>query len=451
MLSETYPHSELDGPVLRIGRAYTPRWTCVKSGLDEAGSELAGADLKLFPRFSADQVTTALKDTPVVMVTGPRQCGKTTLVREFSDSHRYITLDDDTVMAAARSDPGGFVRGVDRVIVDEVQRVPDLLRAIKKSVDVDRRPGRFLLTGSANVLTLPQVSESLAGRMQVVDLLPLSRAEIRRKRPSFLEKALAGKLVRPLEVMIGDDLSRAVLIGGYPEMLRRKDPERRRAWARDYVNAIVQRDVRDIADLEKLDQVPRLLRVLAHHSGQLTNFTQIGGQIGLDDKTTRKYVTVLEQLLLVRRLEPWFRNRLKRLVKTPKLHFIDSGLLAAVVATTEERIAKDRSAFGALLETFVFSEVTKQAAWLAEACKLYHYRDKDQDEVDIIVESEGGGIVGIEVKAAATVNASDFRGLRKLAETCREDFKIGIVLYDAELTVPFGEQMFAAPMSCLWA
>jgi predicted AAA+ superfamily ATPase len=406
--------------------------------------------IRLFPRFSVDQVKTALIDTPVVMVTGPRQCGKTTLVRGFT-SHRYITLDDDTVLEAARGDPSGFVRGLDHAIVDEVQRAPDILRAIKKTIDVDRRPGRFLLTGSANVLTLPQVSESLAGRMQVVNLLPLSRAEIREKRPTFLQKAMAGRVAKTTETLIGDDLVNAVFTGGYPEMIRRRDRQRRRAWARGYVNAIVQRDVRDIAELERMDQMPRLLKVLAHHSGQLTNFTQIGGQIGLDDKTTRKYVAILEQLFLVRRVEPWFRNRLKRLVKTPKLHFLDSGLLAAILGTTEERIGKDRSVFGPLLETFVFAEVTKQVDWLAETCRLYHYRDKDQDEVDIIVEGEGGDVVGIEVKAAATVTVGDFKGLRKLSAACGEDFKLGVVLYDAEQTVPFGERMFAVPISCLWA
>ena len=384
------------------------------------------------------------------MVTGPRQCGKTTLVRGFT-SHRYITLDDDTVLEAARGDPSGFVRGLDQAIVDEVQRAPDLLRAIKKTIDVDRRPGRFLLTGSANLLTLPQVSESLAGRMQVVNLLPLSRAEIGEKKPTFLQKAMAGRVAKTAEYLIGDDLVDAVFTGGYPEMIQRRDRQRRRAWARGYVNAIVQRDVRDIAELEKMDQMPRLLKVLGHHSGQLTNFTQIGGQIGLDDKTTRKYVAVLEQLFLVRRLEPWFRNWLKRLVKTPKLHFLDSGLLAAILGTTEERIGKDRSVFGPLLETFVFAEVMKQVDWLAETCRLYHYRDKDQDEVDIIVEGEGGDVVGIEVKAAATVTARDFKGLRKLSAASGKDFKLGVVLYDAEQTVPFGERMFAVPISCLWA
>ena len=405
----------------------------------------------LFPRFSAELVTTALKDTPVVMVTGPRQSGKTTLVRDLVAGNReFITLDDDTLLAAARSDPTGMVRALDRTTIDEVQRVPDLLRAIKKSVDDDRRAGRFLLTGSANILTLPQVSESLAGRMEVVNLLPLSRAEVRGKRSNFLKAAFDSRLVNPAEAVIGDNLVQAVLIGGYPEMLRRGDVKRRQAWARDYVKSIVQRDVRDIADIEKLDQMPRLLQVLAHHSGQLTNFTQIGGQIGFDDKTTRKYVAILEQLFLVRRVEPWFQNRLKRLIKTPKLHFIDSGLLSALLGATPERIAKDRSAFGSLLETFVISEILKQVSWFNEGCTVWHYRDKDQDEVDLVIEAGSGAMIGLEVKASATVNAGDFKGLRNLASACGDDFKLGLLVYDGERTAPFGERLFAGPVSCLW-
>jgi len=385
------------------------------------------------------------------MLIGPRQCGKTTLVRQFVDEEReYVTLDDDTVLEAARNDPAGFVRGFDLVTIDEVQRAPELLRAIKRSVDSDRRPGRFLLTGSANILTLPQVSESLAGRMEIVNLMPISRAEILSKEPTFLKVAFNGKLVKPGPGIEGDQLVHAVLVGGYPEMLRREDSRRRQAWARDYVKAIVQRDVRDIAEVEKLDQLPRLLQALAHQSGQLTNFTQIGGQIGMDDKTTRKYTGILEQLFLVQRVSPWFRNELKRLIKTPKLHFVDSGLLAALLALTAEQIAKNRSAFGAVLETFVFSEVMKQTTWSEDSYTLHHYRDKDQDEVDIVVENEQGALVGIEVKASATVHASDFKGMRKLLDICGDDLKLGLVLYDGTKIVPFGDRLFAAPISCLW-
>jgi predicted AAA+ superfamily ATPase len=414
-------------------------------------SEMASTTPALFPRFSAERVSVALKDTPVVMVIGPRQCGKTTLVRQFVNHNRiYITLDDDTVLEAARSDPTGFVRGLDQAVIDEVQRAPDLLRAIKISIDEGRRPGRFLLTGSANVLTLPQVSESLAGRMEIVTLLPLSRAEVLGRKPTFLQKAFLGELSKATEIMIGQYLVHSVLIGGYPEMLRRKDSKRRRAWARDYVNAIIQRDVRDIAQVEKLGQMPKLFNVLAHHSGQLTNFTQIGGQIGLDDKTTTKYVTILEQLFLVRRVEPWFRNKLKRLVKTPKLHFLDSGLLAEMLRTGAKHIANNRSIFGQMLETFVFSEIMKQAGWLEDNCTLHHYRDKDQDEVDIVIENDQGAVVGIEIKAGATVNVGDFKGLRKLADACGKSFRLGVVLFDEGRAVPFGDRLFAAPISCLW-
>jgi predicted AAA+ superfamily ATPase len=386
------------------------------------------------------------------MLIGPRQCGKSTLVRQLVDESReYITLDESTVLAAARSDPTGFVRGLDRVTIDEVQRAPELLRAIKKSVDEDRRPDRFLLTGSANVLTLPQVSESLAGRMEIVSLLPIARAEIEDKKPVFLESAFAGALLKPEAFVIGDELLDAVLVGGYPEMIRRENPRRRQAWARDYTKAIVERDVRDIAEIEKRDQMPRLLQVLAHHSGQLTNFTQIGGQIGIDDKTTRKYVGILEQLFLVHRVSPWFHNELKRLIKTPKLHFVDSGLLAALLGVNAEQVAKDRSCFGSLLETFIVAEVMKEMTWSDQRYALYHYRDKDQDEVDLVIGNERGALVGIEVKASATVHTSDFRGLRKLLDSCGDDMKMGIVLYDGETIVPFGNRLFAAPISCVWS
>lgn len=385
------------------------------------------------------------------MVNGPRQSGKTTLVRNVSSVKRaYFTLDDAATLKAAREDPTGFVREIDKATIDEVQHAPDLLPAIKMSVDKDRRPGRFLLTGSANIMTVPRVSESLAGRMEVVTLLPLSRAEVLGHEPTFLKKAFTGKIGAPAEPILGKQLVQVALRGGYPEMLTRKAPERRRAWAQAYIRAIVQRDIREIGSFEKLERVPRLLRVLALHSGHLTNFTQIGGQIGFDDKTTRIYVAALDHLYLVRRLEPWFRNRLNRLLKTPKLHFLDSGLLAALLGLNEARIAANRKLLGPLLETYVFSEILKQATWPGDGYSLHHYRDRDGDEVDLVAENEMGEVVGMEVKAAATVGPGDFKGLRKLADAAQKDFKLGVVFYDGDLILPFGERMFAAPMSCAW-
>ncbi len=404
-----------------------------------------------FRRFASERIHTALQDTPVVMINGPRQCGKTTLVRQFAGtSHVYITLDDDTALAAARNDPTGLMRSLDYAIIDEIQRAPELLRAIKKTVDEDRRPGRFLLTGSANVLTLPTVSESLAGRMEIINLLPLSRSEIKNKKPLFLEHAFAGKLIKPSEVLIDHALVQAVLTGGYPEMLARQDAKRRRAWQRDYLHAVLQRDVRDIAYIEKIDHLPRLLQVLAHHSGQLINFTQIGGQVGLDSKTASKYLAIFEQLFLLHRIKPWFRNEIKRVIKSPKLHFVDAGLLASLLGVTAQRIAENRTLFGPILETFIASEIMKQFTWSDEAYTLHHYRDKEQNEVDIVVENEIGEVLGIEIKASASIRADDFKGLRKLGDICQEGFKLGIIFYNGENIIPFGDRLFAAPISCLW-
>jgi predicted AAA+ superfamily ATPase len=392
-----------------------------------------------------------MADTPVVLVNGPRQCGKTTLVRTLTGPDRtYLTLDDDTTLNSVRADPTGLIRDIDEATIDEVQRAPDLLRAIKRSVDEDRRPGRFLLTGSANILTIPTVAESLAGRMEIVTLLPLAQAEIRGSESTFLNRAFTGQVATPQVKALGKDLVELVLVGGYPEMLGRNDPRRRSAWARDYIRAIVERDVRDITEIDKLEQMPQLLRALAQHAGQLTNFSQLAGQIHIDDKTARRYVGVLEQLFLVRRVEPWFRNRLKRLVKTSKLHFLDSGLLAVLVGATSDRIAGDRSLFGSLLETFAVSEILKLATWSDTVSTLHHYRDKDQVEVDIILEDDAGAIVAIEVKAAATVSAADFKGLRKIAEIAGDSFQVGMVLYDGDKVLPFGDRLFAAPLSCLW-
>ncbi len=406
----------------------------------------------MFERFVERRAEEALVDTPVVLIVGPRRAGKTTLVRKMGDAGRaYITLDDQTVLEAAQSDPAGFIRGLDKAIIDEIQRAPDLLLAIKKTVDEDYRPGRFLLTGSANVLTLPRVADSLAGRMETIRLLPLAIAEIEGRAPAFLERLFEGKLQGQKDAIVGDDLVELVLRGGFAEAIRRDSERRRQDWARSYLTSILTRDLRDIAEVEKLTELPKFVRLLAEHSGQLVNYSQFAAGINVNHRTGQRYVGLLEQVFLIATVQPWFTNALKRIVKTPKLHFLDSGLLATTRGLTFDRVKADRGAFGSLLETFVFSEVLKLMTASDLRVTPHHFRDRDGREVDIVLERDDGMIAGIEVKASATVKVGDFSGLRALADACGDRFAFGTVLYDNTDVVPFGDRLAAVPLSSLWS
>ncbi|NGO55867.1 ATP-binding protein [Allomesorhizobium camelthorni] len=408
---------------------------------------------KILDRKIRPLVEAALEDTRAVLITGPRQAGKTTLARQFSGADRpYITLDDAGALSAARADPVGFVRGIDRAVIDEVQRAPELMLAIKESVDRDDAPGRFLLTGSANLATMPAIADSLAGRMATISLLPFAQSELRSTPGRLVDRLYAGdELAVSADAVLGDELIALVLCGGYPEALRRSSQARRTAWLEDYVTQILDRDVRDIANIDQLDRLPRLLAVLAEHAGQLVNHSSFGAALGLSSVTAQKYVAILERLFLVRTLAPWSSNRLSRLIKTPKLHFLDSGLLATLREDEGGTLQQDRTRFGALLETFVVSELLKLASWSERRLSFSHYRTKDQDEVDVVIEDRRGRIIGIEVKASATVRAQDFRGLRQLQEAVGDRFVRGLVLHDHDRFTPFGEKLQAAPLSILWS
>ena len=405
----------------------------------------------MYPRFAKSKVEDALSDTRVVLIAGPRQSGKTTLATGFASKDvPYLTLDDTTTLRSAADDPVGFLRGFGKAVIDEIQRVPDLLLSIKTAIDDDKTPGRFLLTGSANLMTIPKVADSLAGRMEVIRLLPLSQAEIRGGMPNFIDRIFAGAPPAANHIIVGDELVEIVLSGGYPEALGRQKWSRKQDWYHGYLDAIIQRDIRDVAQIDQLAIMPKLFNVLAEHAGQLVNNSGIGANAGLNHVTTQKYIGVFESLYLVHTLQPWFTNRLKRLTRSPKLHFLDAGLLAAMRGITPDRIQKDKTRFGPILETFVFSELRKIASWSGQRCSFSHYRDKDRNEVDIVLENQRGEVVGIEVKSSATVNGADFSGIRKLAAACGDKFVQGLVLYDHDQVVPFAENMFAAPLSCLW-
>jgi predicted AAA+ superfamily ATPase len=413
----------------------------------------------LIRRYLQPRIEDALLDTPVVLVNGPRQAGKTTLVRQFADAARtYVTLDDAATLAGVRHDPVGFVRDLDMAVIDEVQRAPELLLAIKQSVDQDRRPGRFLLTGSANVMTLPRVADSLAGRIETHTLLPLAGCEVQGSAGHWLDAVFAGAMPRPpraqADAEVGAALVQRVLRGGYPQALARPTARRREAWLHQYVETLIQRDVRDIAAVDKLEQLPRLLTALALMAGQLCNFAQLAGQIGLDNKTAEKYLGIFEQMFLLRRVRQWSGNGLARIVKSPKVQFIDSGLLCGLLGVNEDLLLRRRQHIGAVLESHVQGELLKQAAWAQEDYQVLTFRTMAQAEVDFVLENRRGEIVGVEVKAAASFQAADFLGLKKLATLAGERFLGGVLLYDGTQTLPMGEvagkPLWAVPLSTLW-
>lgn len=405
----------------------------------------------LFPRWIEPRIDEALQDTPVVLLAGPRQAGKTTLVRQIAQrGMHYLTLDDDLTLLSAREDPVGMIRNLDRAIIDEIQRAPELLLAIKKSVDEDRRPGRFLLTGSANLMALPTVADSLAGRMETLMLLPLSQSEIENRPANWIDRIFAGEILTSNPPVLGSNLVERVLRGGYPEAIARPTEKRRDAWARQYINAILQRDVRDVAEIDKLDQLPRFLRALAQTAGQMCNYSELGGQVGLDGKTVSRYISVFEHMYLLKRIDVWARNRLKRVVKTPKLQFIDSGLLSLLTNIGNKEVVLDKTGYGHILESFVFSELLKHTTTSDDDYRLLYYRDADKYEVDIVIENSAGQLVGIEVKASATVKERDLRGLKRLASLAEDQFTAGVLLYDGDETMPLGRNQWAAPLSTLW-
>ena len=407
----------------------------------------------MLPRSLASVVEDALTDTPVVMLVGARQTGKTTLVRDVAAKRKgttYVTLDDATALEAATADPAGFVAGLEGpAILDEIQRAPALLPAIKASVDRDRAPGRFLLTGSADVLALPKVSESLAGRMEVATLWPLSQGELEQRREGFVDVALSGGA--PGRGMPGAEAVSRILRGGYPEAAARPRADRRRAFFDAYVTTLLSRDVRDLAAIEAPGALRRLLHLLSIRTGALANHAELSRALGLPASTLKRYLALLQTLFLVQELPAWASNRGKRLVRAPRLHVVDTGLAATLAGVDAEAIARDRTLLGPLLESFVAAELRKQSGWSRERPVLHHFRTHGGQEVDLVLEDARGRVVGVEVKASATVTAADLGGLRALAELAGKSFVQGIVLYLGPDKVPFGPNLTACPLSCLWS
>lgn len=407
----------------------------------------------VYPRCAEPRLIEALADSPVVLIHGPRQCGKTTLARRVGESlgHAYLNFDDDVARRAAQADPAGFVADLpERVILDEVQRAPEIFAALKTVVDRQRVAGRFLLTGSANVLLLPKLADSLAGRMEILRLHPLAQCELERRPTGFLDALFSGGFSTGPSERLGPQLAERITAGGYPAALTRATGRRRATWYRDYLEALVQRDVRDLARISSLGALQRLLALAAAQTARLLNVADLAAPFQLSRPTIRDYVTLLERVFLLEELPPWHSNRLSRLIKTPKLHLADTGLAAALLGVDAQALMADRPLLGQLLETFVFQELRRQASWHEDTHAFFHYRDKDGVEVDIVIERGARAVVGVEVKAAATVTPADFRGLRKLKAATGERFAGGVVLYDGEICASFGDGLRAVPLRALW-
>jgi predicted AAA+ superfamily ATPase len=397
----------------------------------------------------------ALEDTPVVMLVGPRQAGKSTLaassVAEGSPPS-YISFDDPAELAAAQADPAGFVAGLgDRVVLDEAQRVPDLFLPIKASVDRARQPGRFLLTGSANPLFIPVVADALVGRMEVLTLWPLSGIELAGQPDAAVAEAFLAERPQLAEASTSrEELAERLVQGGFPEAVRRHDAGRRKAWFDNYLTTLLERDVRAVADISRLEQLPAVLSAVALRSRGPINKSGLSQDLAIPISSLDRYLALLERVFVVQRLPAWHNRLQPRLVKAPKMLIADSGLFCHLLRFDASRLLAEPTAFGLALESFVGSELFKAVAVGGSGLALMHYRTAKGTEIDFVLEGGDGRVAAVEVKASASVEARDFKRFEQLRETLGSRFARGVVLYTGDRVLPFGDRLAAWPVSVLW-
>lgn len=409
----------------------------------------------MFKRWLQEKLEKALSRSRVVLLNGARQVGKTTLIQEIAKEkgYSYITFDDAALVALAKNDPKGFIASLEKpAILDEIQRVPELFLAIKMDVDTNPTPGRFLLTGSANPLLIPRLGDSLAGRMEIFNLYPLSQGELHDQRETFLTMLFdsqANPMTIKSPVLSKQELYTIILKGGYPG-IQTYDNEGKNSWFRSYISMILDRDVRDLANVEGLHQFPLLLTLLATRTGTLLNIAELSRSVQISTTTLQRYLTLLQAIFFLRYQQPWHSNLGKRLVKAPKTYLLDTGLLTSLLALDVERMMTEPHLVGGILENFVVNEFIKQASWQAMEIKPYHFRTSDGIEVDIVMENARGDIVAIEVKNSNTVSPNDFKGLAYLQKELGKKFIRGVVLYTGTTNYPYNEKICALPISALW-
>lgn len=408
----------------------------------------------MFKRHIKPFLAKALGRSPVVLLNGARQVGKSTLVKEFvkEKGYTYLTFDDETVYVAAKTDPTGFINNLQKpIIIDEVQRVPEIFLPIKIDVDNNRIAGRYLLTGSANPLLIPHLGDSLAGRMEIVDLMPLSQGEILGTIETCIDTAFSARpFKQPQEAMTKRTLYQKIVIGGYPAAVQSPDEETQEAWMRSYINLLLQRDIKDLAQIEKITELPNLLKILAYRASNLLNVAEVSRECKMVSQTVHRYIALLQTIFIITLQQSWHTNLALRYIKSPKVYLVDSGLLSYLSGINFERSFNESIAMGKVLENFILNELKKQSTWSKTRPDIYHFRTTSGTEVDILLENRQGEIVGIEVKSAEKISPDDFKGLKLIAQNMDKKFIKGIVFYCGSQAVPFGNNLWALPINCLW-
>ncbi|HLM85288.1 MAG TPA: ATP-binding protein [Solirubrobacteraceae bacterium] len=400
-------------------------------------------------------VVEALGEARAVCLLGARQAGKSTLARAIASREHpaeYLTLDDEATRRSAREDPTGFIARISRsAVIDEVQRAPDLMLAIKERLDTSNERGQFLLAGSANLLTLPTIADALPGRVDYVHLWPFSQGELIGRRESFIDRLFAGEAPHIVDAEVGRGAYAArIVAGGFSDAQHRSARGRARFFD-GYISSMLGRDLQDVATVRDTENVNRLLRILAARSATLTSSRGVASELAVDHKTVATQTRVLENLFLVSRLQPWHVNLGSRQIKTSKIYMTDAGLLAHLMNLNADRLVREPEVAGSVFETFVAMELARQRDWADSPPALFHYRDKQQREVDVVLELGSGEVAGVEVKTAAGVQPRDFAGLRHLRDKLGTRFKAGVVLYTGKQTLSFGERLHAVPLCGLWA
>jgi len=411
----------------------------------------------MYRRNITNSIIEALADTSVILINGARQTGKSTLckkiVEEGAFQGKLVTMDDPATLLAAQKDPLGFLEDLGtHVIIDEVQRTPELFLPIKKLVDSDRKGRRIILTGSADVMMLPRVGDSLAGRIEIHNLWPLSQDEIAGTKSNFLQTLINTDQKFSSSNITWQDIATKMRVGGYPESIARSSSSRRNKWFSDYITAILQKDIRELANIEGLSEIPNILKLIATRVGSTVNMSDIARLSGVKNTTLKRYVTLLEHIFLIVHVPAWTKNAEGEFVKSSKVYLNDTGLLNHLIGQEDGRFLEQRSNAGAYLENFIVMEIIKQLSWSDLYLKPYHFSMHKGSEVDLVLEDRAGGLFGIEIKSAATLQDSDFNGLRRLSELAGDKFKRGVVLYTGEQYLGgFGDNLQAVPISTVWS